>query len=111
MSLPCQLKGINLHQLRSIKTNVERRCKEEWNGNLLTPENVTLHDVNKYITIPYTEASESSFVETLSSTAGAQLPRFFVGHTWGEPFFHTMDCIVQILLVVGPRTIKNAVIK
>jgi len=99
--MPVELRGITLRQLRAIIANVERRCKKEewkdWNGNLLTPETVTLHDINKYIIKPYTKESESSFVETLPSTAGEQPPRFFVSHTWGETFFHTMDCIEQMV--------------
>ena len=97
-----ELRGITLHQLRAIRANVERRCeKEEWvstkdNETFLTPDKVTLYDINKYIIKPYTEASESSFVETLPSTAGTQRPRFFVSHTWGETLFHTMDCIEQM---------------
>jgi len=98
--MPVELRGINRRQLRAIRANVERRCeKEGWTdreGNLLTPETVTLHDINTYIIIPYTKESESSFVETLPSTAGTQPPRFFVSHTWGETFFHTMDCIEQM---------------
>jgi len=98
--VPVELRGITLRQLRAIKANVERRCeKEGWTdqeGNLLTPEKVTLYDVDKYITIPYTEESKSSFVETLPSTAGTQRPRFFVSHFWGEKYFHTMDCIEQM---------------
>ena len=98
--MPVELRGIPLHQLRSIKANVKRRCeKEGWTdreGNLLTPEKVTMRDVNTYITIPYTKESESSFVETLPSTAGTQPPRFFVIHFGGERFFHIMDCIEQM---------------
>ena len=99
--MPVELRGITLRQLRAIKANMERRCEEEgwkdWKKNILTPEKVTLHDINNYIIKPYTEASESSFVETLPSTAGTQTPRFFVSHTWGETFYHTMDCIEQMV--------------
>lgn len=95
--MPIELWGITLRQLRAIIANVERRCEKEgwkdWEGNLLTPETVTLHDINTYITKPYTKESESSFVETLPSTGGTQPPRFFGSHTWGESFFLTVDCI------------------
>jgi hypothetical protein len=90
-----------LRQLLTIEANVERRCEKEewkdWKGTLLTPEKVNMYDVNKYIIKPYTKESKSSFVETLPSTAGTQPPRFFVSHTWGETFFHTMDCIEQMV--------------
>ena len=70
---------------------------KDWKGNLLTPEKVTMHDINTYIIKPpYTKESESSFVETLPSTAGTQPPRFFVSHTWGGTFFHTMGYIEQM---------------
>ena len=75
---------------------MERRCEEEgwkdWKKNILTPEKVTLHDINNYIIKPYTEASESSFVETFHPLPVPNFPRLFAGHTWGEPFFHNMDC-------------------
>ena len=94
--MPVEFRGIDLHQLRAIKANVERRCGEGkwtgWKGNLLTPEKVNFHDVNKYVT----KQSESSFVETLPSTAGTQPPLFFVSQTWGETFFQIMDCIEQM---------------
>jgi len=99
-TMPIEFRGITLRQLRAIIINVKRRCAEEgwkdYNGNRLTPETVTLHDINTYIIKLYTEASKSSFVETLPSTDGTQPPRFFVSHTWGETFFHTMDCIEQM---------------
>jgi len=98
-----EMRGITFAQLLAVKANVEKRCvKEGWvstkdNETLLTPEKVTLYDLNKYIIIPYTEKSESSFVETLPSTTGTQPPRFFVSHTWGERFYHTLDCIKQMI--------------
>ena len=101
--MPAELRGINLRQLRAVTANVERRCvKEKWTdykgtNQLLTPEKVTMHEINKYITIPYTKESKASFVETLPSTAGTQPPRFFVSHTWGETFYHTMECIEQMV--------------
>jgi len=99
--MPVELRGITLRQLRAIIANMKRRCVKEkwtdWNGNLLTPDKVTLYDVNKYIIKPYTEKSEASFVETLPSTAGTQPPRFFVSHWWGETLYHTMDCLEQMI--------------
>jgi len=98
--MPVELRGINLAQLRAIKANAERRCEKEgwtdWKGNLLIPEKVTMHDINKYIIIPYTKESESLFVENLPSTADTQPPRFFVSHTWGETYFRSIDFIEQM---------------
>ena len=96
-------RGITFHQLLAVKANTRERCtKEKWvstkdGTTLLTPEKVTLYDINKYIIIPFTKESESSFVETLPSTAGTQPPKFFVSHTWGESFFHTLDCVCQMM--------------
>jgi len=101
--MPVELRGITLRQLRAIIANIKRRClKERWvstndNKTLLTPEKVTLYDINKYIIIPFTMESEASFVETLPSTAGTQPPKFFVSHTSGEPFYHTTACIQQLI--------------
>mmetsp|Transcript_21885 Transcript_21885/g.33272 ORF Transcript_21885/g.33272 Transcript_21885/m.33272 type:complete len:749 (-) Transcript_21885:209-2455(-) len=81
-------RGIKLRQLRAIIANVERRCIEErWEdekGRLLTPDTVTLHDVNRYIIKPFTVRSRKSLVEELPSTLGPQRPRFFSNHWWGE---------------------------
>jgi len=101
-----EMRGITFAQLLAVKVNMEKRCvKEGWistnpedNETLLTPDKVTLlYDLNKYTIIPYTKDSKSSFVETLPSTAGTQPPKFFVGHTWGERFYHTLDCIKQMI--------------
>ncbi len=82
-------RGITLRQLRAIVANIDRRCfGEKWTdkrGKLLTPETVTLHDVNRYIIKPFTFRSRRSLVEELPSTQGPQYPRFFSNHWWGEP--------------------------
>ena len=45
--------GITPRQLRAVMAMIVRRCDAEgWrdcNGNLLTPDSVTLYDVNRYI--------------------------------------------------------------
>ena len=101
--MPVEFRGITLRQLRAIIANVKRRCvKERWvstkdNKTLLTPDTVTMYDINKYVIMPFTMESEASFVETLPSTAGTQPPKFFVSHTWGTPFYHTTACIQQLI--------------
>lgn len=90
-SMPTEVRGITLRQLRAIIPLIKRRCKKEkWtrpiyvNGKrtgeveTVTLENATLYDVNKYIIKPFTEYSKMSFVETLPSTKGTQPPRWFV---------------------------------
>lgn len=99
--MPAELRGITYRQLSAILVNIQRRCvQEKWigrDGNLLTPDKVTLYDVSKYIIIPYTETSKASFVETLPSTAGTQRPQLYVSHMSGEPFCHIISCIEQMI--------------
>ena len=74
---PVEYRGITLRQLRAVWANVVRRCVSEgwtdYNGNLLTPEEVTLYDVNKYVIMPFTAEQKISLVSALPSTAGPQL--------------------------------------
>jgi len=94
-----QNRGITIRQLRGVWANIDRRCvQEEWvdfEGNLLSPKDVTLYDVNKYVIMPFTVTSQESFVSSLPSTAGAQPPRWFVSHWWGEAVFDFISCIEQ----------------
>ena len=96
---PVEYRGITLHQLRAVKANVRRLCvKEEWTDRhdvLLTPEAVTLYDVNKYIIVPFTKEAKKSFVTCLPSTAGPQPPRFFMSHWWGESVADFIKCLEQ----------------
>ena len=94
--------GITTRQLRAIMANVNRRCVAEgWkdiNGKLLTPDKVTLYDINKYVILPFTVEKQSSFVRALPSTAGPQPPRFFMSHWWGEPVVEFMECLEQAII-------------
>lgn len=90
-SIPMEVRGITLRQLRAIVPLIKRRCEEEqWtrpvykNGyrtndvKRITLENATMYDVNKYMIKPFIKYSKKSFVETLPSTKGTQPPRWFV---------------------------------
>jgi len=94
--------GITPRQLRAVMAMITRRCEaEEWrdfNGTLLTPDSVTLYDVNRYIIKPFTIETQISFVETLPSTAGPQPPRFFISHWWGETVVDFLSCLEQAIL-------------
>merc|ERR1740124_1115921 len=94
-------RGITLRQLRAVVANIIRRCKKEgWSdhkGKLLTLETVTLYDVDKYVIRPFTVSRQLSFVSCLPSTAGAQPPRFFISHWWGEPVIDFMKCLEQVV--------------
>jgi len=96
---PVEYRGITLRQLWAAHANMKRRCEEEeWKdceGNLLTPDKVTLYEINKFIIKPFTMKHQKSFVSALPSTAGPQPPRFFVSHWWGEPVNQFIECIEQ----------------
>jgi len=97
-----EFNGITPRQLRAIMAMIIRRCvKEKWRdfkGKLLTPDKVTLYDVNHYIILPFTVGTQSSFVQSLSSTAGPQPPRFFISHWWGETVTDFLECIERLIL-------------
>lgn len=89
-SMPTEVRGITLRQLRAVVSLVKRRCSiEYWERPIYRDgaktdqtervilENATLHDINKYIIKPFTKYSRMSFVETLPSTKGTQDPRWF----------------------------------
>lgn len=99
--MPVELRGITLRQLRAVYANIVERCEKEgwvnYKGERLTPETVTLYDVNKYIVLPFTKDSQASFVETLPTTGGTQDPRFFLSHWWGEPFVRTLACLEKFV--------------
>ena len=57
---------------------------KDWNGNLLTPERVTLYDCNTYVIKPATIQRRCSFVELVGETAAQQMPKWFVSH-WCAP--------------------------
>ena len=90
-SMPTEVRGITLRQLRAILPLIKRRCEEEnWTRLVykdgketddvekVTLENVTLYEIDKYIIRPFTKSSQKSFVETLPSTKGTQPPLWFV---------------------------------
>jgi len=91
--------AITIRQLRAVLANMERRCiPEGWTdyyGVPLTPDTVSLRDINTYIILPFTKDKEISFVGRLPSTAGPQPPRFFVSHWWGEPVKEFVLCLEQ----------------
>jgi len=94
---PVEERGITLRQLRAVMTNIIKRCvTEKWTnfkGELLSPNDVTLYDADKYVIRPFTVISKNSFVAHLPSTAGSQPPRFFVSHWWGESVKDFIACI------------------
>ena len=90
-------RGITLRQLRTLYMHVVIRCKQEkwtnFRGELLSPETVTLYDINKYVIRPFTEGTQKSYVEMIARKP--QKPRWFVSHYWGEPLKDFIACLEQ----------------
>ena len=95
--IPVEYRAITLRQLRAVVANIKRRCvAEKWTnykGEALTPDMVTLYDVDKYVIRPFTVKTKKSFVSTLPSTAGTQPPRWFISHWWGEQVNDFVSCV------------------
>jgi len=102
---PVEMRGITLRQLQAVVANVKRRCALEiwvnYKGERLSPDRVSLYEVDKYILRPFTVQRKESFVSCLPSTAGPQPPRFFVTHWWGEPVMDFVACIEQFVRDFG----------
>ena len=96
---PVEERGITLVQLRAVLANIILRfVAEGWTnhkGELLSPDEVTLYDADRYIIRPFTVKTKKSFVSSLPSTAGSPPPRFFVSHWWEEPVKDSIACIKQ----------------
>jgi hypothetical protein len=78
-------RGISVRQLLAMYELVKRRCVVEgWTnlaGELLTPETVTLYDLNKYVIMPATEEHRCSYVELVTGTSEESARRCPDGHT------------------------------
>jgi hypothetical protein len=111
-SLKVEARGITYRQMSAIMANVKRRCeKEGWTREVLdsytnrpsgtyirlTSDIVNMHDIERYVIGPYTQATGRSLVESLPSTAGTQPPRFFVVQSWSEKFENTMACVKTMI--------------
>ena len=77
-------RGISVRQLLVLYELVKRRCVAEgwtnWAGELLTPETVTLYDLNKYVIMPATEAHQCSYVELVTGAGEESARRCPDGH-------------------------------
>jgi hypothetical protein len=77
-------RGISVRQLLAMYELVKRRCVAEgwtnWAGELLTPETVTLYDLNKYVIMPATEAHRCSYVELVTGAGEESARRCPDGH-------------------------------
>ena len=68
------------HVYRHMCRHVSMQGWKDWNGNLLTPESVTLYDCNTYVIKPATIHQRCSYVELVGETAAHQMPKWFVSH-------------------------------
>jgi len=98
---PIQYRGITLRQLRAVVANIRRRCVlEGWKnfeGKLISAEEVTMHDADKYVLRPFTVLKKESFVTSLPSTQGYQRPKWVVSHWWGGTIIEFVQCIEQFV--------------
>jgi hypothetical protein len=77
-------RGISVRQLLAMYELVKRRCVAKgwtnWAGELLTPETVTLYDLNKYVVMPATKARRCSYVELVTGAGEESARRCPDGH-------------------------------
>ena len=66
-------------------------CK--WTTIALTPAEVNLYDMAKYVIYPSTERDQCSVVELMAD--GAQPPDYFVAHWCGEALLGLLRCLVH----------------
>jgi len=100
-----QYRGITLRQLRAVVANIKRRCVlEGWtnlDGKLISAEEVTMYDADRYVLRPFTVFKKQSFVTSLPSTDGYQRPRWVVSHWWGGTIIEFVQCIEQFVRDFG----------
>jgi hypothetical protein len=104
-------RGITIVQLERLLAFVRIHCvRERWKGRrptasggweevALTPEMVTLYDINELVVLPATKERACAFVELLATAA--QPPDWFVSHWWGGSFERFVECLVAHARVRG----------
>ncbi len=77
-------RGISVRQLLVMYELVKQRCVAEgwtnWAGELLTPETVTLYDLNKHVIMPATKAHQCSYVQLVTGAGEESARRCPDGH-------------------------------
>ena len=89
-------RAITVPQLKGVRTHIERRCESEgWVNSLdqakLMPKTVNLYVANDHVIMPATSVRKCAYVELVA--AGAQSPKWFCSHWWGEPVFDFVACV------------------
>ena len=87
-------RGINFEQLKKILIYVKKRCDSEeavrgWydhrTGEQLYYRKMTLAQLHYWLIHPVSLRHQCSYVEAIAKKEYAQLPAWFVGHSWNEP--------------------------
>ena len=93
--MEARFRALRLSQIRSLHRHIRRRCEaERWcdgDGELLSPDAVTMYDAVAYVIKPATEARQCSLVEYVSD--GPVRPAWFVSHHWGGTVSHLLACL------------------
>ena len=99
-------RAMTVTQLQDVRAHITRRCKAEgWVNFTSKPlkaekkdgvypravNTVTLYDAARYVIKPATYAKQSAFVELVAM--GAQPPKWFCSHWWGEPVAEFVACV------------------
>eukprot|EP00439_Symbiodinium_sp_Y106_P075328 s1321_g14.t3 len=88
-------RGITFDQLKKILVFVKKRCDgngvirgwyDSRTGEQLEYRKLTLAQLHHWLIEPVTTRLQCSYVEAVAKEEYAQLPAWFVGHTWHEPF-------------------------
>ena len=90
------MRAITVFQLKDVRTHIERRCEPEgWLNSRdqakLTPATVHLYAANDYVIMAATAKRKCAYVELVAE--GAQKPKWFCSHWWGEPVFDFVACV------------------
>ena len=98
-----EMRAISPGQLMDVRAHIERRCEPEaWMAKkkvgdkwvvayAFTPETLDLYGANEYFIMPATKSRECAYVELVAE--GAQKPRWFCSHWWGEPVLAFVACV------------------
>ena len=91
-----ELRAITVFQLKDVRAHIERRCESEgWLNSLdqakLTPATVHLYAANDYVIMVATSKRKCAYIELVAE--GAQKPKWFCSHWWGEPVLDFVACV------------------
>jgi len=97
-------RGINFDQLKKLLVYVKKRCDSEdavrgWydhrSGEQLFYKKMTLSQVHHWLIHPLSLRHQCSYVEAVAKKEHAQLPAWFVGHSWDEPMVNFVRRVMK----------------